>query len=74
VAPSDDLRKWYKHDPEKWPVFKKRYFDELASNKDSVNELIGFIKRGRVSLLYSSNEPKYNNAVALRDYIISILK
>ena len=74
VAPSNDLRKWYKHDPKKWPEFKKRYFDELASNENTVKELIGYVKIGRVSFLYSSKELKYNNAVALMDYINSVLK
>jgi uncharacterized protein YeaO (DUF488 family) len=29
VAPSDDLRKWFSHDPKKWKEFKKRYENEL---------------------------------------------
>ncbi|MEM2102303.1 MAG: DUF488 family protein, partial [Candidatus Bathyarchaeia archaeon] len=24
IAPSDELRKWYGHDPEKWEEFKRR--------------------------------------------------
>jgi len=69
VAPSNDLRRWYNHDHDKWPEFKKRYFKELASNEESVKELLAHLKRGRVSFLYSSKELNYNNAVALRDYI-----
>ena len=29
VAPSDELRRWYGHDPEKWEEFQKRYQEEL---------------------------------------------
>ena len=72
VAPSNDLRRWYNHDHDKWPEFKKRYFSELASNEGSVKELLAHLKGGRVSFLYSSKEPDYNNAVALRDYIHSV--
>jgi uncharacterized protein YeaO (DUF488 family) len=33
IAPSDDLRKWFAHDPKKWVHFKKRYFEEIDNNK-----------------------------------------
>jgi uncharacterized protein YeaO (DUF488 family) len=72
VAPSNELRKWYNHEPEKWLEFKQRYFAELSSNSDVVNELLSYLKRGKVVLLYSSKEPDYNNAVALKEYINSI--
>ncbi len=28
IAPSDELRHWYAHDPAKWTEFKNRYFTE----------------------------------------------
>jgi len=74
VAPSDELRKWYQHDLQKWPEFKKRYFVELDANKDAVNELAGHLKAGKVSFLYSAKETQYNNAAALKEYIDKILK
>lgn len=40
VAPSNELRKWYGHDPEKWEEFRERYFAELRANPDGVRELI----------------------------------
>lgn len=73
VAPSNELRKWYQHDPGKWIEFKGRYFLELASNEDDVKQLMGYARSGDVCFLYSSAEPNYNNAVALRDYINSLL-
>lgn len=69
VAPSNDLRKWYRHDPEKWPEFKERYFAELNENSKTVDELIRYIKKGAVTFLYSSKEQHYNNAVALKEFI-----
>lgn len=74
VAPSDELRKWYQHDLQKWPEFKKRYFVELDANKDAFNELAGHLKAGQVSFLYSAKETQYNNAAALKKYIDKILK
>ena len=29
IAPSDALRKWFGHDPERWEEFQKRYREEL---------------------------------------------
>lgn len=74
IAPSNELRNWYHHDPEKWAEFKKRYFAELAASQDAVNELVGYVKKGKVTFLYSSKEPEKNNAVALHEYIGAVLK
>lgn len=74
IAPSDGLRHWYNHDSQKWPEFKKRYFAELDKNADTVSEMIGYIKSGNVVFLFGSKETRYNNAVALKEYIESILE
>jgi uncharacterized protein YeaO (DUF488 family) len=34
VAPSDKLRHWFNHDPERWPEFRKRYRAELAERSE----------------------------------------
>jgi uncharacterized protein YeaO (DUF488 family) len=72
VAPSDELRRWFGHDPSKWEEFKRRYFDELKNNK-AVEELMKLIRDGKtITLLYSTKSP-YNNAVALKEYLESKL-
>ncbi|HNR50495.1 MAG: DUF488 family protein [Bacteriovoracaceae bacterium] len=69
IAPSNELRSWYGHDPEKWPEFRTRYFAELDSRPESVEELIGHARSGTVTLLYSSREQRLNNAHALKEYL-----
>ncbi|MGB3908458.1 MAG: DUF488 family protein [Methanomethylovorans sp.] len=69
VAPSDDLRKWYSHDPNKWEGFKERYFKQLDEKKEYVNQIIKIAENSDVTLLYSANNEKFNNAVALNEYI-----
>lgn len=69
VAPSNELRKWYGHDPEKWTEFKKRYFEELDGEKDAVDELRKTVKGKKVTFVYGSKEEKYNSAAALREYL-----
>ena len=72
LAPSNELRRWYGHDPEKWPEFKFRYFAELDANPESVKELLDYVKRGSVTFVYSSKKQHINNAVALKEYFESI--
>ena len=67
IAPSNDLRQWYSHDPNKWGEFKNRYFKELKSKKDLIDLIRQ--KKGIVTLLFGSKEEKLNNAVALKEYL-----
>ena len=69
LAPSNELRKWYGHEPDKWEEFKKRYFADLDRQADEVKKLVAIIRKGRVTFLYSSKEEKINNAQALKLYI-----
>ena len=69
IAPSDQLRKWYAHDPKKWAEFRKKYFKDLDMKEELVNQIIEKMKGADVTLLYSSKEEKINNAVALKEYI-----
>ncbi|NIO05405.1 MAG: DUF488 family protein [Proteobacteria bacterium] len=71
LAPSTELRHWYGHDPEKWSEFKSRYFAELDANPELIKKLLGYIRKGTVTFVYSSKEQDLNNAVALREYIES---
>jgi uncharacterized protein YeaO (DUF488 family) len=70
IAPSSDLRKWYKHDPEKWDEFRKRYKDELESKQDLLKEIKNLSKeKSTLTLLFSSKEEKLNNAAALKEIL-----
>ena len=70
IAPSNDLRKWYSHDPEKWEDFKKRYEKELKT-KENLLQKIRELERekGIITLLYSAKEENDNNAVALDSFL-----
>jgi len=69
IAPSDELRKWFAHDPTKWEEFKKRYAKELETKQDLVKEIEQTTKKGTVTLLYSAKDSEHNNAVALKAYL-----
>lgn len=74
LAPSTELRKWFGHDPDKWPEFCDRYLKELQSDDaaedlDTLRKLLDEHKR--ITLVFAAKDTEHNNAVALRDYILS---
>lgn len=69
VAPSTALRKWFGHDPEKWPEFKRRYFRELDEKPPGVADLIQRARKEDVTLIYSARDREHNQAVALKEYL-----
>ena len=67
IAPSNELRSWFSHEPEKWPEFKKQYRAELKQNQTALTELRRIVKtRKDVTLLFAARDTTHNNAVVLR--------
>ncbi|MEW6456267.1 MAG: DUF488 domain-containing protein [Acidobacteriota bacterium] len=72
IAPSNELRRWFSHDINKWTEFQKRYEQELESKEELINKIRKIEKENKtVTLLYSAKDTSYNNAVVLRDYLKS---
>lgn len=71
VAPSTALRKWFGHDRSKWEAFESRYFLELDAKPEAVASLVDEAVKGRLTLLFSARDAEYNQAVALREYLLS---
>ncbi len=69
VAPSNELRSWYSHDPSRWDEFRRRYFNELDSKPQAWQSILETARRSNVILLYGSRELQHNNAVALKEYL-----
>ncbi len=66
VAPSNDLRKWFGHDPERFPEFSKRYQAELKES-GALDELRAAIKEHpNATLLFAAHDEEHNNAVVLQ--------
>ena len=70
VAPSNELRKWFGHDPEKWDDFRKCYRAELSENPDAVRRCLEWLRKDNVTLLYGARDKEHNQAVVLRDYLL----
>ena len=69
AAPSNELRKWFGHDPARWQEFKQRYKRELTGKTELVERLKAEAAAGTLTILYSAKDTKHNNAVVLRDLI-----
>ncbi len=68
VAPSAELRKWYGHDPEKWPVFQEQYRSELDGNP-ALAELHKLSRKGKVTLVYAAKDENHSHALVLLDIL-----
>jgi uncharacterized protein YeaO (DUF488 family) len=69
IAPSNELRKWFAHDPAKWPEFKARYKAELKHNGPLLTILKLAITRGPTTLLYGAKDTEHNEAIVLQDLL-----
>jgi uncharacterized protein YeaO (DUF488 family) len=69
VAPSNELRRWFNHDPAKWIEFQRRYRSELTNNRSACKPLLEAARQGDITLLYSARDTMHNSAVVLKSYL-----
>ena len=69
LSPSNGLRKWYQHDPEKFAEFRKRYLAELKAEGEGLDELRASVKGQTVTLLTATKELDLSHATVLRDLL-----
>ncbi|MCF2502155.1 DUF488 family protein [Dyadobacter sp. CY107] len=75
IAPCAELRKWFNHDPERWPEFVADYNFQLNKNRQIAGQLIALIKQHKkVSLLYAAQDEQFNNAIALKGFLDKFMK
>jgi uncharacterized protein YeaO (DUF488 family) len=73
VAPSDELRRWYGHDPEKFEEFKRRYGRELAGPEQAgaFERLRDLASSGPVTLLTATKDIEHSQAAVLADRLVN---
>jgi uncharacterized protein YeaO (DUF488 family) len=69
LAPSTGLRKWYGHDPARWPQFRKRYQAELKGKGDVLALLKYVTEEKAVTFIYAASDEERNSAVALKEFL-----
>jgi len=72
IAPSNELRRWFGHDPEKFAEFRRRYEAELASetHKQALARLHEMASQGHVTLVFAAHDSEHSNAAVLRDVLM----
>lgn len=67
VAPSNDLRAWYKHDPDRYDEFRARYQAELAEPEraEALDELRDMAAHGPLTLLTATKDLPHSHAQVL---------
>jgi uncharacterized protein YeaO (DUF488 family) len=67
VAPSDELRRWYGHQPAKFAEFKRRYQTELAEPEraEALRHLRDEARSGPVTLLTATKDLEHSEAEVL---------
>jgi uncharacterized protein YeaO (DUF488 family) len=70
IAPSDALRKWYGHDPERWPEFQRRYHQELRNEPELTKQIKQLERKYHtITLVFSARDERHNQAVALLTFL-----
>ena len=72
IAPSNELRKWFNHDPRRWEEFELRYRRELEGQTVLVGQLVNLARKGRLTLVYGAKDEEHNNAVVLKAHLEAI--
>ena len=69
VAPSNELRKWFGHDPERFAEFDRRYRAELAES-GALDELRAVLREHPdATLLFAAHDEAHNNAAVLKELL-----
>ena len=70
IAPSNEIRKMFGHDPKKYDTFKEQYLKELKDKKELIKQLKILEKiNPTITLVYSAKDEEHNNAVVLLELL-----
>jgi len=69
LAPSNELRTWFDHAPERFAQFRRRYRDELTTQTERVDQLRARAHQGPVTIVYAARDREHNNAIVLQELI-----
>lgn len=67
IAPSTELRRWFRHDPKRWSEFRRRYRIELSHHEELLSQLRAMARKGPLTLVYAARDEEHNEAIVLRE-------
>jgi uncharacterized protein YeaO (DUF488 family) len=69
LPPSAELRQWFGHDPGRFEEFRRRYIEELRSQRARLTALRKRARDGTLTLVYSAHDTEHNDAVVLAEVL-----
>jgi len=69
LPPSTKLRQWFGHEPGRFEEFRRRYIEELRSQRPRLTELRRQARNGTLTLVYSARDTEHNDAVVLAEIL-----
>jgi uncharacterized protein YeaO (DUF488 family) len=69
LAPSNELRKWFAHDPARWNEFQQRYRQELSAQSEELGHLLNDARSGDITLVYGARDVQHNEAIVLKEVL-----
>ena len=69
LPPSTKLRQWFGHEPARFEEFRRRYIEELRSQRSRLTELRRRARNGTLTLVYSARDAEHNDAVVLAEIL-----
>ena len=69
LAPSTSLRRWFGHQPDRFDDFRRRYIEELRSERPRLAALRRHAREGTLTLVYSAHDVEHNDAVVLAEVL-----
>lgn len=70
IAPSTGLRRWFRHDVDRWDEFRRRYRAELKEHGEQLDELRRLARKGPITLVFGARDEEHNDAVVLRQFLL----
>jgi uncharacterized protein YeaO (DUF488 family) len=69
LAPSDELRRWFGHEPERFAEFRRRYREELRAHGDEIAQLRDRANHGPLTIVYAARDETHNDAVVMAELV-----
>lgn len=69
LPPSTKLRQWFGHEPARFEEFRRRYIEELRSQRPRLAKLRRRARNGTLTLVYSARDAEHNDAVVLAEIL-----
>ncbi len=69
LAPSTELRKWFSHEPSRFPEFRRRFCEELGEHRSTLAGLRRRAREGTLTLVYAAKDTDHNDAVVLAEVL-----